>query len=83
MTVIDSYIITARISNKLASKIDNLYLENNTEIELKEKIHSLLIKPGKMTLSIENNQTKAKKLRKRMSKDFYVPRELIEKHDLF
>jgi hypothetical protein len=83
ITIIDSYIITARISNSLVPKIDNLYLESKNEDELKQQLYSLLIKPGKMTLSIENNETKARKLRKRMAKDFYIPRELVEKYDLF
>jgi hypothetical protein len=83
VTIIGPYIITACISNKLSTIVDKLYSEIEDFIDFENKIKSLLVKPGRMLLSVENNIQKAKKLRKRIAKDFYVPRELIEKYDLF
>jgi hypothetical protein len=40
-------------------------------------------KPGPIVMTMEHNEEKAKKLRKRMAKDFYIPRELQERFELF
>ncbi len=34
-------------------------------------------------MTVEHNEDKAKKLRKRMSADFHIPREVREAFDLF
>lgn len=83
MTIMGPYIITTRISGKLAQQVDWVYQETESETVLKEKLVDLFKDPGSIILNIEHNQPKAKKLRKRLARDFVVPRELVEKFDLF
>jgi hypothetical protein len=40
-------------------------------------------KSGVIIMSVEHNDDKAKKLRKKMSADFHISRELRERFDLF
>lgn len=77
------YIITTRISKKIANAIDMLYQTLESESLLEEKLNFLFEKPKSVTLHVENNEKLAKKLRKTILKDFYVSRDMQEKFDLF
>ncbi|MBL7045623.1 MAG: hypothetical protein ISR99_01135 [Parcubacteria group bacterium] len=46
-------------------------------------MYTKLTKPQKIKIVIENNPNKAKKLRKQLSKNFYIPSELREEYELF
>ncbi len=83
ITIMGPYIITTRISLNLAKQTDKLYNSAQTNEELEVGLQKVFKKPGTILMTIEHKQQKAKKLRKRMVKDFYVPRELREKFDLF
>jgi hypothetical protein len=83
LSVIGSYIIITRVSTLLAQITDLLYENCSTEEELIEKLIIEFKKNGSVTMIVEHNKNKAKKLRKKISKDFYIPRELREKFDLF
>jgi hypothetical protein len=82
-TIINDYIITTRISSKLAQKIESCYQNSNSISELEQKLALVGIEKARIKLIIERNKEKAKKLRKRLSKDFYIPKELREQFDLF
>ena len=83
ITVMGSYIITTRVSPNLAKQTDELYDSAQNNDELENRLQKVFKKPGVILMTIEHKQQKAKKLRKRLAKDFYVPRELVEKFDLF
>lgn len=81
--VISDYVIMTRISSKAAQKVEECYKTSKSIAELEQKISKIGLEKVKIKLIIERNKEKAKKLRKRISKDFHVPKELREKFDLF
>lgn len=83
ITVMGPYIITIRISLNLAKQTDELYDSKLDQESFQNSLRKAFKKPGTILMTIEHKQQKAKKLRKRIAKDFYVPRELVEKYDLF
>lgn len=83
LSVIGPYIITTRVSVTLARATDHLYAACSTEQELTEKLEPVFKKSGNIIMTVEHDETKAKKLRKQMSKEFHVPIELRNKFDLF
>lgn len=83
ITIMNSYVITTKISEKLASGVDTLYRTISDEVTLEKELNEMFPKAGIIKLTIENNGKKAKMLRKRMSSDFYVSKELQEKFDLY
>lgn len=83
LIVINDYIIITRISKKLADLIEKYYQENTTTQEFEIRLQNLGIERSKIKLIIERNKEKAIKLRKRMSRDFYISKELKEKFKLF
>lgn len=83
LSVIGPYIITTRVSVTLARVTDRLYETCFTEDELARKLEPEFKKHGSVTMTVEHNLEKAKSIRKKMSADFHIPRELREKFDLF
>lgn len=83
MSIIGPYIITTRVSSSLARAVDYAYSVAKTEAELSEILAPKFAKPGPTVMTVENNNEKSKKLRKRIAKDFYIPRELRERFELF
>lgn len=82
-SVIGPYIITTRVSVTLARVTDRLYETCFTEEELAKKLEPEFKKHGSVIMIIEHSEAKAKQLRKKMSKDFYIHKELREQFDLF
>jgi hypothetical protein len=83
LTIFSDYIITVRVSPRLAQEIESCYQNADSVIQLESLLHKIGIEKKKVKLFIEKNKMKAKKLRKKMSADFHVPREVREKFDLF
>jgi hypothetical protein len=83
LSVIGPYIITTRVSVTLARVTDRLYETCFTEKELQEKLEPEFKKHGSVIMTVEYNEDKAKKMRKKMSADFHIPRELRETFELF
>lgn len=83
LSVIGPYIVNVRVSVSLARVTDQLYETCFTEHELQEKLIPVFKKHGKVVMSVEHNEQKAKKLRKKMAADFHIPRSIRETFDLF
>lgn len=83
ITIINDYIITTYLPKKTLAEISNSYKKSKTITELRRHLQDLDFRSGKLKIIIERSREKAKKLRKKMSKDFYIPKELREKFDLF
>lgn len=83
VTIINDYIITTYLPKKTLAEISNSYKKSKTISELRRHLQDLDFRSGKLKIIIERDKEKAKKLRKKMSKDFYIPKELREKFDLF
>lgn len=81
--IINDYIITTKITLKMSTKIENIYNMSISVSELKHELQTIGIEKVRLKVIIERNKEKAKKLRKRIAKDFHVPKELREKFDLF
>ena len=82
-TVMNSYVVTTKISKKLSSHIDSAYELAKDREELDMLLKQAFRTPGKLKITMEHNKNKATKLRKKFSADFYIPKELREKFDLF
>jgi len=74
ITVLGQHVITARLSKSVADRIDALYTSGRTVEELLPELLQICAKPGKIRFVLENNPTKAEKLRKTLAKDFYFRR---------
>lgn len=83
MSIVGDYIVTTKLEKGIEDEIDAIFLEKNTEVDIHESLEKILGKKQKVKLSIERNKEKAKKYRKKISENFYVPQELIKKYDLF
>lgn len=83
VSAIGDYVITTRIMVGLAKLIDDDYSAINHEPELVARLIPYFKKYGAVKLTIEHNTEKAKKLRKRLSADFHISREVRERFDLF
>lgn len=74
-TVIGDYITEVHLDEKVAQKIEKLY-QTSTEINnaVINELKLLLNSKTKNKLKVSRNKTKAEKLKKKFSKDFYVIR---------
>ncbi len=72
VTVLDSFIITVRLGKKVAERIDTLYDSAESPEDILLNILRICKKPGKIRFLLENNPTKAAKLRKILAKNFYI-----------
>lgn len=82
-TIMGDYVITTRISPRLADEIEKQYQTSPDKATLEAGLSALGIERKRVKLIIERDREKAKKLRRRLAKDFYVPQELIKKFDLY
>jgi hypothetical protein len=84
VTIIADTIITTIISEELSERIDAIYGSTQTiDPDFGKKIEAAFAHAGSVKLRIERNKEKAKRMRKQLSKNFYIPKELIEEYDLF
>jgi len=83
ISVLGNYIIITRLPNSFAVAIDSLYKKCKSEDELSLGLEKVFKKSGNILIIIKNNSEKAKKLRKTISKDFYITKELKDSFDLF
>lgn len=83
LTIIGDYITTVRISKKTSELIEKSYKESKNYQEFKNEIQKLGIEKKKVKLIIEKNKEKAKSFRKKISKNFFIPKDLKEKYNLF
>lgn len=72
ITIVDSFIMTVRLSKSVSERIDKLYSTNRSMNEILPDIAAICQKPGKIRFLIENNQAKAARLRQFLSRNFYI-----------
>ena len=82
ITVLNDLVITVRIPVSLSKTIDGLYLSHIEESKLQSIIIPILSQEVMMTVVIKNDPQKATKLRKRITKDMYVPLTERERFNL-
>ena len=83
ISVLGDYIITTRLPNSFAIAIDALYEKCNSEAELIVGLERIFKKSGNIIMIIKNSPQKAKRLRKIISKGFYISKELRDDFNLF
>lgn len=71
ITLVNSLIITVRLAKGISERIDKLYASGESINDILPKIIEICRKPGKIRFTIENNSTKAEKLRKILARNFY------------
>ncbi len=79
---IGNYVLTTRISPRLAKQIDDVYRSTLDEESLSIKLGLLFQKPGIITLIVENNHQKAFSIRKKLSTNFHIPLEIRKRINL-
>lgn len=83
LVVIKDTVIKTRLKEMDMEKIKDCYKENLTIDLFQEEITKILAEIKSASFTVENNKEKAKNLRKKIAKDFYVPKTIIEKYDLW
>lgn len=83
ITIINDYIITSYLQKKTIQEIDTCYKQAKSIPELRRLIQKIDFTAKRVKIVIERDKEKAKKLRKKMSKDFYIPKDLRDKFELF
>ena len=83
ISVLGNYIIITRLPNSFVTAIDGLYKKCKSEAQLVIGLEKVFKKTGNISIIIKNSSEKAKKLRKAISRDFYIQKELKEGFDLF
>ena len=72
ISILGEYITTTLIDKKISKQIDNLYKKHDG-IDLYEKLLLIFSKKCSIKIVLERSSRKSKKLRKILSKDFYIP----------
>ncbi len=83
LTIIDDFIVDTILDKKLTRAIESYYFSNLPLEQATGRLNQVLSAPSKSKIKIERNSKKAKKLRKLLSKNFFIPKELKEKFTLF
>lgn len=83
VTVFNDYIITTRLTKRLADEIEDCYKESPNTEALEEKLRKIGIEKKKLRLIVERNRNKAKKVRKKLSREFFVSKDLAEEFKLY
>ena len=74
VTILGPMIITVRLAKGISERIDGLYTSGRSMEDVLPEIIRICQKPGKIRFVIENNPTKAEKLKKALARNFYFKR---------
>ncbi len=83
LTIIDDYIIDTILSNKMTEAIRKYYSSALPLEDATIQLNMVLLEPSKSKIKIERNRKKANLLRKKLSKNFFIPKALKEQYELF
>ena len=83
MTIFGDYMITTSFLPSLVREIEKGYKQSPNVPALETLLYRLNIEKKRIRLIIERNHEKAKKIRKKFSTEFYIPKELTKKFDLY
>lgn len=82
-TIINDYVITTRLSNKMTKLIAEVYNTFSDEASIEAGLSKILQIKDSAQIKIERNSKKAKALRKKLSKNLYIPSEIKNQYSLF
>lgn len=82
LTVIGDYVIVTKLSKKLTSLIESTYQNLDTVTEIEFELSRILQTRDSAQIKFERNVKKAKMLRKKIFKNFYLPPEIKAQYRL-
>lgn len=82
-TIINDYVITTRLSKKMTKLIADVYNSFSDEDSIEAGLNKILQIKDSAQIIMERNSKKAKALRKKLSKNLYIPSEVKAKFNLF
>jgi hypothetical protein len=74
--VIGDYVFETIFDNNFTENIEHIYSKYNNEDNVAEELKKIVAKKYKMKLIVQNNPKKATKLKKKLSRNFFIPKEL-------
>ena len=81
--VVGDTITTNKLRKKDEEVIERIYQKYGSARHFEEKVTNFLMKVSRVSFFVEHNKEKAQMLRKKIAKDMYVPKETIEKFELW
>lgn len=73
LTVVGEYVIEVTLDKKTSDRMEKIYKENsNVTEDVVLDLQDLLVSKGKNKLKVSRNKAKAEKLKKILSKDFFI-----------
>ena len=82
-TIIGDYIIRTHLPRQTAEQIATLYKNDMDENKFEEKLNEVFARPHKMKMQFSKRPEQARALRKKLSKPFYIPKEIRDRYELF
>lgn len=73
LAIMGDFVTTTKVSPKTARAIHDLYT-SCIVADLTPSIKDILTRPTRITITLENNHTKANELRAYLAKDFFIPK---------
>lgn len=84
LTILGDIVVATTISDMLAEQVDKIYEAfPSADESFVSKLEEAFKDSGPAKIKIEKNKSKAKKLRKQLAKNFFVPKEIVKKFSLF
>jgi hypothetical protein len=74
LTIQGNFIEELIVEKKFTNKVNKVYLNNTETNSAQEQLLEILKEPYKTKLKVTHNRNLANKLRKQLTKDFYVPK---------
>lgn len=82
-TVIKDYIIATRIPSGVMEQVEDLYKKAEDEQHLNASLNKIFVEPHRMNVKLTRDSDKARFLRKKASKYFFIPQNLRNEFKLF
>ena len=82
LSVIGDYIVQTILTDEDAASIDAIYKKAKSEGELDTLLNQLVQGTHKLKIKLSKNKSKAFTLRKKLSKNMYIPKKIVDKYNL-
>ena len=82
LSIIGDYIITTQLSEEYSTRIDEIYEKSKSEKELDISLNQLVQGTHTLKIKLSKNKSKSLELRKKLSKNMYIPKSINDTHNL-
>ncbi len=83
LTVCGSYVVIAKFPLSTSLQVDHAYAQSTDETSLRTTLQDIFEKRETLSITIWNDAAKARRLRKMIARNMYIPMEERTKWDLF